>query len=99
MLRNRQARTQAWQWIRDNWQWIVDTFKGDKPYDMYPRYTASGLSTKQQLAEYSEFFTPLKDDPALTRVITMGISEIEGRVALLERDGAAVREKLSQLQQ
>lgn len=99
LLRNRQARPQAWQWIRDNWQWIVDTFKGDKSYDMYPRYTASGLSTKQQLAEYSEFFTPLKDDPALTRVITMGISEIEGRVALLERDGAAVREKLSQLQQ
>jgi len=32
--------------------------------------------------------------PALTRTITMGISEIEGRVDLIERDKAAVQKAL-----
>jgi hypothetical protein len=39
----------------------------------------------------------MKDIAALSRVITMGISEIEGRVELIERDRPAVREALAKL--
>jgi aminopeptidase N len=97
LVRGRESRGQSWQWIRDNWQWVIDTFGGDKSYDDYPRYSASALSTRDQLQEYIDFFTPQKDIPALTRVITMGISEIEGRVELIERDGPAVRKALHDL--
>ena len=90
LIRGRESRDQSWQWIRDNWQWVIDTFAGDKSYDDYPRYSAGALTTRPQLQEYIDFFTPMKDVPALTRVITMGISEIEGRVELIERDGPAV---------
>jgi len=90
MIRGRDSRDTTWRWMRDNWQWIIDTFSSGKSYDDYPRYSAMALSTKQQLAEYIEFFTPLKKDIALKRAITMGISEIEGRVELIERDGPAV---------
>lgn len=96
-IRNRYGREAAWQWVRDNWGWIKKTFGGDKSYDDFPRYSALGLVTRKQLEEYREFFTPMQSEPALKRVIAMGISEIEGRVELIERDSAAVREALAKL--
>ncbi len=97
LIRGRESRDKAWQWIRDNWQWVIDTFEGDKSYDDYPRYSAAALSTAQQLQEYIDFFTPKKELAALTRVITIGVSEIEGRVELIGRDGPAVRTALRKL--
>ena len=97
LIRNRYARESTWRWMRDNWGWIEKTFGGDKSYDYYPRYAASGLTTREQLAEFREFFTPLRDQPALTRVIDLGLSEIQARIELLERDGEAVRKKLLSL--
>jgi hypothetical protein len=39
----------------------------------------------------------MRDEPALSRVISLGINEIEGRVRLIERDKAAVRDTLADL--
>lgn len=97
LIRGRESKAAAWQWIRDNWGWIIETFGGDKSYDDYPRYSANALTTRQQLEEYKEFFEPKKSIPALTRAIGMGISEIEGRVELIERDKAAVQQALLNL--
>ena len=97
LIRNRDGRKLAWQWIQDNWSWIKQTFGGDKSYDDFPRYAATSLVTNEQLEQYRTFFTPMLNEPALTRVITMGISEIEGRVELIERDAAAVRAALAKL--
>lgn len=97
LVRGRDSRDQAWQWIRDNWDWVESTFSGDKSYDDFPRYSASGLMTRQHLDEYRAFFEPKKNIPALTRVITLGISEIEGRVELIERDKNAVNAALKAL--
>ena len=97
LIRGRDSREIAWRWVRDNWDWIEQTFKGDKSYDDFPRYSASGLVTQQQLDEYKAFFGPMAADPALTRTITMGISEIKGRVELIERDKAAVVKALLSL--
>jgi aminopeptidase N len=96
-IRNREGRLLAWQWLQDNWSWVVETFSGDKSYDDFPRYAASSLVTRQQLTEYQSFFEPMKDVAALSRVISMGISEIEGRVELIERDGPAVRDELNKI--
>jgi aminopeptidase N len=97
LIRGKESRTQTWRWMRDNWTWIEQTFDGDKSFDYFPRYAATGLSTRTQLEEFIEFFTPLKANLALTRVIAMGVSEIEGRVELIERDGPAVRSALLKL--
>jgi aminopeptidase N len=97
LVRGRESRDQSWQWIRDNWQWVVDTFGGDKSYDNYPRYSASALSSREQLQQYIDFFEPKSNIPALSRVIDMGISEIKGRVELIERDGSAVQDALRNL--
>lgn len=97
LIRHRDGRAISWQWLQDNWQWIATTFGGDKSYDYFPRFAAGALLTRQQLEEYKTFFTPMLSEPALTRVITLGISDIEGRVELLERDTAAVQAELAKL--
>jgi aminopeptidase N len=96
-MSSREGRGPAWQWLQQNWEWITATFSGDKSYDDFPRYAAGRLVTRQQLNEYRTFFTPMQQEPALARVITMGMSEIEARVELIERDSAAVRAALAQL--
>lgn len=94
LIRNRFARERTWQWLRENWAWIETTFGGDKSYDSYPRYAAGGLVTEKQRQEYIDFFTPLREQRALTRVIDMGINEITARVELIRSDSDAVRAAL-----
>lgn len=97
LIRGRESRDATWQWMQDNWDWIEQTFGGDKSYDDYPRYSASGLSTQAQLEEYKHFFASKQDDPSLSRAIQLGIGEIEGRVELIERDQATVLKALKAL--
>lgn len=86
LIRNRYGRELTWQWVQDNWPWLEETFKGDSHYDMLPRYTANALRSTEHLASYKAFFEPKEAIPALTRNITIGVGEIEGRIALLARD-------------
>jgi aminopeptidase N len=96
-IRNRDGRELTWQWLQQNWSWVVKTFGGDKSYDDFPRYAAGSLVTHVQLDEFRTFFAPMQQEPALARVITMGISEIAARVELIERDSAGVQAALAQL--
>lgn len=98
LLRSRFAREATWKWLQNNWDWVVRTFGGDKSYDDFARYSASSLLTKQQLDEYIAFFEPMKDQPALTRVIELGISELRARVQLIESQQADVIAALRQFQ-
>ena len=97
LLRNRYARTAAWQWGRDNWHWMEKTFAGDKSYDAFPRYVAACLTTTEQLEEYKAFFNPLKDQIALRRNIELGILELSGKIKHIARDEPAVRKALLDL--
>lgn len=94
LIRGRESRDKTWAWLRDNWDWITKTFGGDKSYDAFPRYAANALASRKHLAEYINFFESKKNILSLTRVITLGINEIEGRVELIERDQADVRQAL-----
>ncbi len=97
LLRNRESRPEAWQWMQQKWDWIEKIFGGDKSHDYFPRYSASCLATRQQLKEYKAFFEPMRSDQSLTRAIDMGIRDLEGRLELLERDSADVAAKLQQV--
>ncbi len=94
LIRSRYARDATWQWVKDNWDWIEKTYGGDKSFDDFPRYAATGLITTEQLKEYKDFFTPMQEIPALKRVIQLGTSEIEARIELIMRDSEAVHKKL-----
>ena len=95
LIRTRENRQIAWNWLKENWSWVKDTFGGDKSYDTFIRYAASALLTRDELNDFTEFTTPLRAEPALTRTIDLGIREIAGRVALIERDQAAVIDALN----
>lgn len=95
LLRNRHARRKTWQWMVDNWEWIERTFKGDKSYDDFARYSATVFSTRDWLNEYKTFFSPLQTQTVLKRAIEIGLIEIEGRVEWIERDKAEVLASLA----
>ncbi len=97
LIRNRYGRDHMWEWVQNEWPWLDDTFSEDPHYDMLPRYIASGLMTEVHLKEYHDFFEPLSNNVTLKRNIQLGITELKGRVALIERDGGAVREALLKL--
>ncbi len=94
LLRNKYTKTLTWNWIKENWNWIQKTFEGDKSYEEYPRYIASSMFTRELLDEYKKFFVPMIETPGLTRVINMGINEINDRITAIERDSNAVTDAL-----
>jgi len=97
LLRNRYSRDAAWAWTQENWDWIAKTFKDDSHYDILPRYVAGSLTTRQQLEEYKTFFAPYESEIALARNITIGYTDLEGVVTLIETDGPKVRQTLLDL--
>jgi aminopeptidase N len=97
LLRNRDGRDFMWQWVQNEWEWLDTTFSNDSSYDMLPRYIASGLITETHLRQYQQFFAPHMENVALKRNIGLGITELEGRVALIERDAADVQKALLDL--
>lgn len=94
LIRNSEVRAIVLQWLESNWSWVEKTYDGDKSCDSFIRYAANGLMTKGELDKFSQLFTPMLNQPALTRTIELGIREIEGRVELIERDFEAVKKIL-----
>jgi len=97
LLANRHSRDFVWKWLRDEWAWVVEVFDGEKSYDSFAKYSAQLLSTRQQLAEFRKFFTPLLKDPSLARAISVGLNDIEARVELIESDKPGVSARLLEL--
>jgi len=97
LIRNRFGREYMWEWVQNEWPWLESTFSEESHFDMFPRYIASGLLSEQQLEQYRAFFTPLLDNVTLKRNIQLGITELEGRVALVKRDGPGVIQALLDL--
>ena len=86
LIRTRESRQIAWNWLKENWAWVEDTFGEDKSYDDFIRYAATSLLTTDELNDFQQFFEPMENIPALARTIKLGITEIKARVELIERD-------------
>ena len=90
LIRTRESRQIAWNWLKENWAWVEDTFGEDKSYDDFIRYAATALLTPNELNDFQQFFGPMENIPALTRTIKLGITEISARAELIKRDKEAV---------
>ena len=90
LIRTRESRQIAWNWLKENWAWVEDTFGEDKSYDDFIRYAATALLTTNELNDFQQFFEPMENIPALARTIKLGITEISARAELIERDKADV---------
>ena len=94
LIRTRESRQIAWNWLRENWAWVEGTFGEDKSYDDFIRYAATALLTPNELDDFRQFFEPMENIPALARTIKLGITEISARVELIKRDKEAVTSSL-----
>lgn len=90
LIRTRESRQIAWNWLKENWAWVEDTFGDDKSYDDFIRYAATALLTPNELDDFRQFFEPMESIPALARTIKLGITEISARAELIERAKADV---------
>ena len=90
LIRTRESRQIAWNWLKENWAWVEGTFGEDKSYDDFIRYAATALLTPNELGDFRQFFEPMENIPSLTRTIKLGITEISARVELIKRDKEAV---------
>ena len=90
LIRTRENRQIAWNWLKENWVWVEDKFGDDKSYDDFIRYAATALLTTDELNDFQQFFEPMENIPALARTIKLGITEISARVELIARDKADV---------
>ena len=86
LIRTRESRQIAWNWLKENWTWVEEKFGDDKSYDDFIRYAATTLLTTDELNDFRQFFEPMENIPALARTIKLGITEISARVELIERD-------------
>lgn len=93
-IRNRHTRHVGWQWMQDNWDWIVKQFKNSHDYSDFPKYSASGMGTREELEQYKAFFEPKLDEQDIAMVIRQGIEEIEVRMLWRERDLDAITNML-----
>ena len=90
LIRTRESRQIAWNWLKENWAWVEEKFGDDKSYDDFIRYAATALLTTDELDDFRQFFEPMMSVPALTRTIKLGITEISARAELIKRDKEAV---------
>jgi len=90
LIRTRESRQIAWNWLKKNWAWVEEKFGDDKSYDDFIRYAATALLTTNELNDFQQFFEPMENIPALARTIKLGITEISARVELIKRDKEAV---------
>lgn len=94
LVRNAYAADQTWQWLVKNWGWVETKYGNDKSFDSFPRYAANAFSRADDLEKYKEFFEPKKSEAALTRIIELGIAEIEGRIKWRAANEEAVKKYL-----
>lgn len=95
LYRNPVARERAFEWLRTHWDKVVE-MSGDKSLDSYPRYLAGMMRTGEELNKFKEFFWPMRDNPALTRAVEVGLKQLEARLRLIEADQEAVYKALAQ---
>ncbi|MBQ9017603.1 M1 family metallopeptidase [Candidatus Saccharibacteria bacterium] len=89
LYRNPAVKMKVFLWLTSHWD-FVKQMAGDKSLDNYPRYTAGSVRTADEYDAWRKFFEPMAGDVALARAIEVGKGEIEARLALIERDRAAV---------
>lgn len=92
-LRNYKAAEKTLDWLFDNWGY-VEKMTGEKSLEDYPRYVANTIKTREMADKFYAFFEQYKENPVLTRTLTVAKNEIEARIELIKNDRDDVFVKL-----
>ena len=93
LIRNYKTREKAINWLYDNWNDVVE-MTGEKSLEDYPRYLATAIRTVEEAKRFEDFFTPLADNPVLTRTIAVAKADIDAKLRLLSMDNNDVHRHL-----
>lgn len=94
LLRNHKTRDQAINWLYNNWDSVVE-MTGEKSVEDYPRLLAGAIRTTEEAKKFDEFFTPLAENPVLTRTIAVAKADIAARLRLISMDYDDVHGRLA----
>ena len=93
LLANHSTRKATFDWLYQNWDYLKNAVDG-KTLDVYPKIMARFIRNQSDFALFQEFSKRFENDPALFRIIKIGIYEIENRLALLAKNTEKLHQKL-----
>ena len=93
LLANHSTRKATFDWLYQNWDYLKNAVDG-KSLDVYPKIMARFIRNQSDFALFQEFAKRFENDPALFRIIKIGIYEIENRLALLAKNTGKLHQKL-----
>ena len=93
LRRNYKASAKTLDWLFDNWDY-VEKMTGEKSLEDYPRYTANTIKTADEEERFFNFFDIYKENPVLSRALTVAKTEIDSRIKLIDADMDGIVDKL-----
>ena len=93
LLANQRTREKTFTWLYANWDYLVKLVDG-KSLDTYLKLMARFVRTEEARADFEKFSSRFEKDPALSRIIKIGLYEIENRLALLAKNTGKLHQKL-----
>ena len=97
LIRNHKTREKAIDWLYDNWNDVVE-MTGEKSLEDYPRFLATAIRSTEEAKRFEDFFTPLAENPVLTRTISVAKADIDARLRLLSMDYNDVHRHLLEIE-
>ena len=93
LLANHSTRKATFYWLYQNWDYLKNAVDG-KSLDIYPKIMARFIRNQSDFALFQEFAKRFENDPALFRIIKIGIYEIENRLVMLSKNTEKLHQKL-----
>ena len=93
LLANHSTRKATFDWLYQNWDYLKNAVDG-KSLDIYPKIMARFIRNQSDFVLFQEFAKRFENDPALFRIVKIGIYEIENRLALLVKNTEKLHQKL-----
>lgn len=90
-----EARRSAWEFVKSRWAWFVERFAGQFLLSRLVQIVCNDFCTEADASDVEEFFK-VNPAPSAERNIKQALENTRLNVAILDRDGASVKEFLAQ---
>ena len=93
LLANQRTREKTFAWLYANWDYLVKLVDG-KSLDTYLKLMARFVRNEETRADFEKFAARFEKDPALSRIIKIGLYEIENQLNLITKNQQNLHQKL-----
>ena len=93
LLANQRTREKTFAWLYANWDYLAKLVDG-KSLDTYLKLMARFVRTEEAREGFEKFAIRFENDPALSRIIKIGLYEIENQLNLITKNQQILHQKL-----